>query len=219
MSDSTVIYYSSCKESSAFESKIIKSLKDNCGDLPIISVTQKPLDLGTNICVGEVGASGFNMFRQVQIACEQAKTKFVISAEADCLYPPEYFQFEPYSEDRVCRNTNLYIMGHRRDYFYHKTEGSTFSQITGREHYLKVLEEMFCGCPKWDAEDKNFPKGRHKYQDLPCSIQYFKTENPCVSFKTGKGMRHYTHSERVPIYSIPFWGDGQLIARRFYGKD
>jgi len=217
MNSTTVIYCSSNKENPDFEGKIIQSLKDNCGGLPIVSVTQKPMDLGVNICVGDVGASGFNFFRQVQIACENAKTKYVISAEADCLYPPEYFQFTPAYEEVLYRNTNLYIMGNHRSYFFRKPEGSTFAQIIGREKYLLILNELFLGCPQWDADDKNFPKGRHKYSDIPCTTQYFHTENPCISFKTGNGMRHYTHSERIPIYTSPFWGDGKILRERFYG--
>ena len=49
----TIIYCSSNKELPEFEAKIVANLLKNCGDLPIISVTQKPMDLGRNICVGD----------------------------------------------------------------------------------------------------------------------------------------------------------------------
>ena len=216
MIDATVIYCSSNRENWTFEKRIIKHLLANCGGLPIVSVTQKPVNLGTNVCVGDIGVSGFNFFRQVQIACEQAKTKFVISAEADCLYPPDYFTYEPYHNNVFYRDTNLYVMGNHRSYFYRKPQGSTFAQIVGRETYLNRLKELFVGCPQWDAGDKNFPKGRHNFQDVNTTTQYFHTVNPCVSFKTGKGMRHHSATERVQIYSIPFWGDGKILRGRFY---
>ena len=91
----SIIYCSSNREHPKFEQRIKDNILKVRGNLPIISVTQKPINFGKNICVGNVGVSGFNFFRQSLIACEEAKTKFVISAEADCLYPPGYFQFIP----------------------------------------------------------------------------------------------------------------------------
>src|SRR4030042_1521512 len=120
MGSLTILYYTSNREKPYFEKRIQGNLLKVCGDVPIISISQKPIDLGTNICVGDVGASGFNMFRQVQIGCEHAKTKFVISAEADCLYPPDYFQFVPERDDRCYRNSHLYVMHDTRDYFFFK---------------------------------------------------------------------------------------------------
>jgi hypothetical protein len=209
--NATVIYCSSNREDWAFEKRIIKYLLKNCG-LPIVSVTQKPVNLGTNVNVGNVGVSGFNFFRQVLIACKEAKTEFVISAEADCLYPPDYFQFIPEKKDVFFRNTNCYLIGNHRNYFYKKSGGSTFSQVVGREHYIERLEKLFRNAPQWNVEEKNFPKERWHKEDVPDKVEFFETINPCVSFKTGQGMRHYsTTRERTPIWNIPFWGDSKIL--------
>ena len=212
----TVIYYTSNQENEKFEQKIRKKLLKVIGDLPLISVSQKPINLGKNICVGKVGASGFNMFRQVQIACEEAKTQFVISTEADCLYSKDYFQFIPERDDRCYRNSNLYVMGHKRDYFWKKEEGATHSQIVGREFYLKILEKLFKGAPKWSVKEKNFPKERHKKEDVFDKVEYYQTKNPVVQIKTSDSMRHYTHSDRINRNSIPYWGDGKLFRKKYY---
>lgn len=212
----SIIYYSSNKELPEFEKKIQENLLKVCGNLPIISVTQKPIKLGKNICVGDVGASGFNCFRQIQIACEEAKTKFVISAEADCLYPPDYFgQFIPPKEYTCYRNSNLYVMGDHRDYFFYKKEGATHAQIVGREFYLKRLKELFKNAPLWSMEEKNFPKERWKKEDIFDKIEYFRTENPVIQIKTHRGLRYYTHSDRTPIYDLPYWGNGKLLRKKF----
>ena len=47
--EKTILYYSASTESFEFEQKIIEDLKKKAGDIPIISITRKPLDLGTNI--------------------------------------------------------------------------------------------------------------------------------------------------------------------------
>lgn len=214
--NSTIIYCTSNRESENFEDKIKASLLKNCGDIPIISVSQKPIDLGKNICVGDdIGVSGFNFFRQVLIGCEAATTPFIVSAEADCLYPPDYFTWVPPKEDVCYRNSNLYVMGHHRDYFYHKKEGATHSQIIGREYYIKLLKELFQGAPMWCVEEKNFPKERHHKQDVVDSVEYYQTENPVFQIKTGRSMRHFTHSDRTPIYELPYWGSGKEIYNKY----
>lgn len=216
----TIIYYSSGREKKSFEKRIQETLLSNCGQIPIISVTQKPMGLGKNICVGDVGASGFNMFRQVQIACRFATTRFVISAEADCLYSPDYFKFIPPRDDIPYRNSNLYVMPDARDYYFYKKEGATHAQIVGREFYLNRLDKLFKDAPKWSTEEMNFPKERHRKEDVFDEMEYFKTKNPVVQIKTHRGMRYYTHSDRTPIYTLPYWGVGTSI-RQYYlhGKE
>ena len=215
LKEATIIYYTSNKEEEEFERKVRENLLSNSGDLPIISVSHKPIDLGTNICVGDVGASGFNMFRQVQIACLEAKTKFVISAEADCLYPPDYFTFRPERDDMCYRDSNLYVMPDRRDFFFYKKEGATHAQIVGRKFYLATLEKLFAGAPKWSTKEKNFPKERFKKDDVFDEISYWKSENPVFQIKTHKGMRYYTHSDRTPVPSLPYWGSGRDIKKKY----
>lgn len=217
--NATIIYYTSNREDPAFEARVQENLLKNCGGLPIISVSHKPINLGKNICVGDVGTSGFNMFRQVEIACEAATTPFIISAEADCLYPPDYFTFRPKELDRCYRNSNLYVMPDRRAYFFYKEEGATHAQIVGREYYLKTLKKLFEGAPRWSTEEKNFPKERLRKADVFDKIYYWRTENPVFQIKTHRGMRYYTHSDRTPIQELPYWGAGEKVRSYYlYGR-
>lgn len=213
--NATIVYCSSNQEDEAFEQRIRKHLLKNCGDLPIISVTQKPIDLGTNICVGDdIGVSGFNFFRQWQIGLKAAKTEFVISAEADCLYPPDYFTYKPSRNDICYRNSNLYVMPDLRDYFFKKSEGATHAQIVGRDFFLDTLTKLFEGAPEWSATEKNFPKERWKKEDIFDEIEYYET-SPVFQIKTHRGMRYYTNSDRTPIPEIPYWGSGKPLRLYF----
>lgn len=211
----TIIYYTSNREKPDFERRIQENLLRVCGNLPIISVSQKPINLGKNICVGDIGASGFNMFRQVQIACREAQTKFVISAEADCLYPPDYFTFIPPKDDAPYRNSNLYVMPDARDFYFYKREGATHAQVINRELYLKRLDELFEGAPQWSVEEKNFPRERHRKVDIFDRFEYFRTESPVIQIKTHRGMRYYTRSDRTPIYTLPYWGNGKSLRKEY----
>jgi len=181
-------------------------------------VSQKPINFGKNICVGDIGVSGFNMFRQVQIGLKEAKTKFVLSLEADCLYPPSYFIFIPKRDDRCYRNSNLYVMAHKRPIFWKKEEGATHAQVINREFYIKRLKELFKGAPQWSPEEKNFPRERHHKVDVfePNEIVHYQTKNPVVQIKTSDSMRTYTHSDRIDRYSIPYWGDSRIFRRKYF---
>jgi hypothetical protein len=220
MNEVTIIYYSSNHEKPEFEDRIKDNILKVSRGLPIISVTHKPIDFGKNIVVGDVGASGFNMFRQVQIACREAKTRFVISAEADCLYPPDYFQFIPPRDDICYRDKNLYVMPQHRAFFWRKEEGATHAQIIGREFYLKVLDKLFEGAPPWSVEEKNFPKERtHSKQEdvfLKSEIEYYESKNPVVQIKTSQSMRHYTNSDRITREELPYWGKGVDFRKKYY---
>ena len=104
MNDVTILYYTANVEDELFERKIRKNILKNKGDLPIISVSQKPIDFGDNICVGEHEPCYLNLFRQIQIGLEKVRTTFIITTEADFLYPPDYFTFVPPETETLTGN-------------------------------------------------------------------------------------------------------------------
>lgn len=217
--DITLFYCTSNQEEPEFEQRIRDNILKNCGDLPIISVSQKPIEFGKNICVGDdVGVSGFNFFRQSLIGCEAAKTKYVMSIEADCLYPPDYFEYRPERDDRCYRNNNLYVMAHKRATFWKKEEGATHAQVINREFYINRLKQLFKGAPMWSAEEKNFPKERHHMSDVfpHTKIIHYTTKNPVVQIKTSGSMRHHTTSDRINRDSIPYWGNAREFRNKWY---
>ena len=208
----TVIFVSSNKETPEFEKHIIDDLKSKVGDLEVVSVTQKIVDLGDNIIVGDVGASGFNFCRQVLLACMMARGDYVISAESDCLYSPDYFKFIPERLDIPYRNTNIYVQKYAQDFACKKTM-STFSQVVGRDFYVSRLKSLLDGLPMWNTEYKNFPKeiGKKLFNEF----ETFETIYPCVSFKTGLGMRKHSNTDEVPVYELPYWGSVGELRKKY----
>lgn len=202
----TVLYYTANTELEPFASNIRKRLLSVIGDLSLISVSQKPLDFGRNICVGEVGVNEFNEWRQVLTGCEEAKTPFILVAEADALYPPEYFDFIPPEMDKIYRYNPVWIMRIGRPYFLRKdwTEGA---QIIGKEYFMKLLNITLEGEPMWNQFDNTqIRKARPVFPYK--SWDYFGGVNPVVSVKTGHGMRLHTGTQvNTPgEYSLPYWG-------------
>lgn len=190
--DLTVIYYTSNREKPKFESRIIRSLKHSCRGLPIISVSQKPIDLGTNICVGDVGISEINCRRQFLIGAMAAKTKYVCPAEADFLYPKEYFKFKPKSDKVVYLAEPLYVFVVQRGrakMFYPKWRGCEGAMIVGRDYIIEKVKLMLRGKDKWSKKvvKREIPHLLHL-----CEQDKFILDIPIVTFKTDGNMHRLT---------------------------
>ena len=194
----TVVYYTSNKEKEIFEQKIRDRLLDTIGDLPLISVSQKPIDFGHNICVGDIGTSDENILKQLLIGCEMADTPLIATAEADCLYPPVgYFDFKPDDMQMIYRYTNLWILSYRWKH-YRKKIYSLCAQISGRKHLIDCIKERL-GPPLTVRKDIMHKK---------IGWEPFESSIPCVSIKTGDGMRIVTGTIQgfPPEESLPYWG-------------
>jgi hypothetical protein len=209
-----VIYISSSREKPEFENKIIKDMMEKKGDLPVYSVTQKG-GPGINKCVGtDIGVSGFNFCRQLQMVIEMVKEDYVISCEADCLYSPDYFTWVPPTLD-IYRNSNNYVIPYHKDYFLNKFSQTAF-QVAGRDVYLKRLNFILAGQPQWNTKMRNFPKEIGlELLDHEREQKMFKTEFGCFQFKTGDGMRPYTSSDNKRIWELPYWGTAKALRKEY----
>lgn len=209
--DLTIIYYTSNKENEDFEKKIQNIIKKTVGDIRIISVSQKPINFGDNICVGEVSANDHNLYRQIQIACKEAKTPFVASAEADNLYPPDYIKLKPDKIDTIYRYNNIWILKYWRTYFVRKRwcEGA---QIAGREYYLDLLEKEFENKPMWTTQTSTKTNPFKKYGN---NILFYGTDIPVISMKTGQGLRSNTITDNAQYTRyLPYWGSVKTVRRK-----
>src|SRR3990167_3882864 len=148
MNDKTILYYTSNRENPEFEAKVRADIFKRKGDLPIVSVSQKPIDFGKNICVGDVGNSYINMFRQILIGAREATTPYLVMTEADTLYPENYFSFEPAGENSY-RYNNVWIVFKEKLYSYRRKTHFPGAQIIKREYTIKLTEDYLDGGPQW----------------------------------------------------------------------
>jgi len=203
--DRTIIYYSANTESPEFEELIRQDLLKKAKGIPIISVTRKPIDFGTNICVGEVPVSYTSEWRQVLIGLKAAKTKYAIAAEADCLYPEEYFTFTP-EEKKVYNYNNIYLVWKNHNGFWQKTGYCEGAQMCDREYWIERLEPLL---PKdWTPYERSAENQLVK-DIFPKRGEW--TGSPVVTFKTGDGVSSRSTFVNNKIKDIPYWGDiGEL---------
>jgi hypothetical protein len=212
--DLTVIYYSSNREDVNFESKIQADLYEKVDGTPIISVTQKPVRFGENICVGDVGLSDYNIYRQMQIACTRAKTKYVCTTEADCLYPPTgYFNFKPPEDWTAGHYTNVYILW-KGSHIFKQKAFSLCGLYANREYLLSRFPRSLDPRIMWRPNHKPHHPLFYKWHDWTP----FKGGIPIINIKTGDGMRMKSGvgTEGPPQKELPYWGKAEEMEERLW---
>lgn len=188
MSDITVIYYTANHIDDYFAENIRKNLLKSIGGLPLISVSQKPMGFGKNICVGKLERHNYNIYKQILVGVSAAKTKYVAMAEDDTLYSSDHFTtFRP-ENDEVAYNKNRWgiYTWVRPPTFSYKDRGITALMIAPRKILIKALNERF---EKYKAPDevplKFFGEiGKYeKHMGVPEHKRvFFKSKDPCVMF-------------------------------------
>jgi hypothetical protein len=206
----TVIYYTANREDERFERVIREQILRAAEGLPLISVSQKPIDFGHNICVSEVGISNQNAHRQFQIGCAAAQTEFVHSAESDTLYPPEYFQFIPKDAINAYR-TPIYLFRLGGTKFYRK-RFSESATVIGREYAIRAIDKSLRNRGVWKEV---LETGR----EVPYTFRHgnwkpFALKAPIVNIKTDNQM-HRWHGYDELVDELPYWGQPEDVTRLF----
>lgn len=208
--DKTIVYYTANTENPVFEQRIRDDLVKKAGNIPIISVSHEPIDLGENICVGKQPFSYTSEWKQLLIGLKAAKTKFCIAAESDCLYPPDYFEFTP-PEKMMYNYNNIWMVWKHKGGFYKKHGYCEGAQICDREYWIERLEPLLP--EKWE------PYPRIMENILVGNIFPKRGEwtgNPVVSFKTRDGVScRTTFDNKSKTREIPYWGSEDNIRKIF----
>lgn len=223
MNDVTVIYYSSNREDPVFEKKITDDLLERIGNKKLVSVTQKPMPyMGKNIMVGDVGTSDYNIYRQIQIACENTDSKWVVTAESDCLYPPTgYFDFVPpdyydlpsedFIPDYAYHYRNLYIY-YKNSNIYRNKHFSLCGLFADRQYLLSRVYRSIGHTIQWKENVKPRPLF-HKFNGW----HDFTGNIPIINIKTGKGIRKFTGTTDEATDYLPFFGSAKELEKELFG--
>lgn len=224
-SDLTAVYYTSNAEVSIFEQRVGEALAEAAGDTPIISVSQKPMNLGNNICVGDVGTSSQNAYMQLLIGLETAATKWVCTACADGAYPPEYFQFTPPREDVFYFAKPLWVFFALKDKhrgFVNKPLGSEVAMMCSRrlliERIRTILEPIGGSWGPHCSGQAHEGGTWHKLIDRSQVVrERFHLDVPCITVKTDEQMHRKTPC-RMSTFTdeIPYWGTVDQFTHRFF---
>ena len=217
--DVTVVYYTSNTEHKRFEDRICKSLARAKGNLPLVSVSQEPMQFGVNICVGKVGASSQNAYRQIFLGAQSAETRFVCMAESDCIYPPEYFQFVPPDDQSAWLAYPLWILFCQRGKgkcFYLKPRGSESAMVINREVLIKRIEEILSSLDYWGPASANGEGWPYLLDRRAIKSRHF--DAPVLTFKTDQNMHRRTpHKTESKTRELQPWGKASDIIGEYCG--
>ena len=200
MKNLTCIFYTANRTSDYFFGNVKKQLLKATNGIPIISVSQKPIKLGDNICVGDIGQSQLNIYRQALTGAKAAKTKYIALAEDDVLYHKSHFDYVP-KNDTFAYDRNIWNIytWTNPPVFSYKGRRNLNGLICNRELFIKVMEERFA-----KFNEDNFPKhlfGEPGKYERQLGVKINKTEfyyprEPSIAFShptelsyTGLGRR------------------------------
>lgn len=100
-----IIYYTDNRLAEPIFSTVQKYLKN--ANLPIVSVSLKPLNFGTNIVLN-LRPGYITMIKQIEKALETSDADYVFFCEHDVLYPLSHFDFTPQKDNIFFYNANVW---------------------------------------------------------------------------------------------------------------
>lgn len=229
MEDLTLLYYTSNKIDNTVATNVREHLlKINNNKYPIISVSQKPIDFGENICVGEIGVSSYNLYKQILIGAQNVKTKYIACCEDDALYTMEHFSFRPPDEKTFLYNINMWFAEDIQ--FWHKNETGMLTCICPTSYLIETLEARF---KKFPSQIQGKDKEVYRYFQEPgkfdrnfgipnANFAYFETKIPIPVFNYRGSLHGKAGAKNVPrVFANPLdgWGDSITLWNKFWGTN
>ena len=223
----TVIYYTANLINDRFAQNVRRELSRAIGELPLISLSKKPINFGQNIVDELPERSITNVYKALLNGAKTAKTKYIALAEDDTLYPDEHFQAYLPGKDTFAYNMtrwNIYTWS-KPPFFSLQPRRILASLIAPRELFIEAIEERFAKHPQRIPEKWMGEPGRGKYEGrlgvtMRNSEEFF-TYNPLVVFSHPESMGYQTTGPRkragkIRATAIPYWGTSEHV-RAMYG--
>lgn len=224
MIDLTLIYYTANRLREFNAKKIRESLLEVSGNkYPVISVSQKPIDFGMNICVGEIGFSYYNCYKQILTGAKEADTEYVACCEDDIVYNDEHFSYRP-SLDAFAYNTNLWFA--REKFFWKKESMSMGCCIAPKALLVNNLESRFVRYPTEPSREGHGQKFwvepglTEKHFGIPkIRLELFTTDAPVVVLETrgtlGGKRRDFGYDR---FYCLEPFGDIRCFFNKYWSE-
>lgn len=211
----TVLYYTDSQLAEPLASACRKHLQQSASGYPIVSVSQKPLDFGRNICVGELGRSFENIYKQILAGLREVSTPYVALAEHDCLYTPEHWQHR--SPGKFAYNMNRWAMHTDMGMFSWRNRGCLSQLIVPTALLKKNIEgRLLVGWKKVKRHTREWFEPGLNDSALGMAtepMEKFKTTTPNIDINHGRNFSGKKLLGDTTARSIPGWGTSMDIER------
>lgn len=236
--DITVIYYTSNylqEQNPIFLQNTQHQLMKAIGEHPLISVSQKPMDFGQNVCVGDIGRSHFNTYYQMLEGCKAARSEYIALAEDDILYSYHHFHtYVPKHKDFAYDMQKLSIFTWTDPpLFSFRTKRRVINQLIARRTALiDALEERFKRREELLKEGKTDDWIASRWGDIGRyenrigvtvrEAEEFHCEIPSIVFTHPKAFGYESnHGARkrlgdIKIVEEPYWGKASDVVKLYY---
>lgn len=224
MNNLTIIYYSANAISNTFYQHTKEALLKAIGDTPLISVSQKPMDLGKNICVGDIGKSNINIYKQLLIGAKEATTEYIATAEDDTLYHESHFKHRPKNCFGYNMNKWTIFTWSEPPIFSNRGRMTLSALIAPRKLLIEALEERFAKYPKNEMIPLQFWGEPGRYEEhLGVTVQpveRFESEIPIITFSHPESLNYAQQGTRKKLgeerlFKLPYWGEAKNILQYY----
>ena len=198
-----IVYYTDNRLDESLARAVRKNLKKVAGPIPIISVSQQPLNFGKNICVGEKPYLYRSMYEQVLAGVEAAPPQSIVYlCEHDVFYHPSHFKKLPKDDQAMWFNTNRYFYAMGKTTFL-KAQG-----IRAWSHGVAYREWIIDHCKSRLKEWETDPNAK-----LHIRFYSWKSDRPNVDIRHSQNLTanghykgRYLRNKTKGIENLPGWG-------------
>jgi hypothetical protein len=208
----------------------IDTLLQAIGDTPIVSISKKPINLGTNIVeTVDKERRYWAIYEAMYEAAKVATTDFVAQVEDDALYSREHFcQFRPPMDTVSYNRARWSLFAWEKNPIYCLRQRiSNCTLIAPRKLLVEALGERF---KKWPTGAPSAITGeigrplvdRHLGVKQRKMVEWYST-CPVIHLNHPQGIDehqqkcHKAHGQ-IRAYDIPFWGKSIDIVRKYNGN-
>ncbi len=218
----TLLYYTANRIEERFGDNIRKHLLSF--DLPIISVSHKPMDFGYNIVCDDMEPSVYNIYRQILYGVVLVETEYVACCEDDALYTLEHFSYRP-AKDTFAYSYRWLV---NKDCYFFRHRANMCMCIAPTKLLIETLLARFIKYPPIvpgvgmtpDQLNGFGEPGRYEWKlGLPTvKMEVFNQTIPTLTFNhrpSMGGVRVRSQHEQMET-ELPNWGKASDLWKRFY---
>jgi hypothetical protein len=223
--DLTIIHYTANLINGYFANAVREHLLKTVGDIPIISISHRPINFGKNICVGDIGISTYNIYKQILIGAKEVKTKYLACTEDDCLYTKSHFSHRPPDDETFSYNQNNWTLD-KSGIFFRRNRANMRMCISPTELVVRILEKRFEKFPNLLSPSELYGWGEPGREKVKLqlgeegNIEIFESYIPCISFNHNTGMgkaRKILQKDKI-VKELFLWGKAEDMWEEFMGQ-